>query len=301
MPPRLTPAARTLLRRQRGLIADWQAPDVGLSRGQLVRAARHDWSQVSPRVFSQSEEEASAGQRRFAGVLECGPQAALTGCAALVEAGWNGSERDLVDVLEPRGARRTRRPPGWLRGHQPRHEVRSAGSPRRISASWAAIDAAGWAASDREAVMILVSALQQRLFTPDGLATAARGRQCLPRVALIRDVLEDFQVGATSTHERAFLRQCRQRGLPTPRMQSRRVGRTRRTDAEFVLPSGRLLIVEIDGLGHLEAATWQADIARHNELALTTGALVLRITGWELRHDPDPFFRTLEQLLHPGW
>ena len=84
-------------------------------------------------------------------------------------------------------------------------------------------------------------------------------------------------------------------------MQTRRVGGSRRTDAEFRLPGGRLLIVEIDGLGHLEAASWQADITRHNELALTTGALVLRITGWELRHDPDPFFQTLEQVLRPTW
>ncbi len=63
------------------------------------------------------------------------------------------------------------------------------------------------------------------------------------------------------------------------------------------MPDGRLLIVEIDGIGHLDVGSWQQDIARHNELAISTGALILRVTGWEVRNDPDPFFGPLRDIL----
>ena len=83
-------------------------------------------------------------------------------------------------------------------------------------------------------------------------------------------------------------------------MQTRRRarGRNRITDAEFVLPDGRLLIVEIDGIGHLEVSSWHADISRQNALALSTGAVILQVTGWEVHHDPDQFFTLLLDLMH---
>ena len=75
-------------------------------------------------------------------------------------------------------------------------------------------------------------------------------------------------------------------------MNRRRVdalGGRRRTDAEFRLADGRLVIVEIDGVGHLQVQQWQADLGRHNALSASTGAVMLRVTGWEVRHDPGPF------------
>lgn len=303
MAPRLTQDARTLLRRQRGLIADWQAPAVGLSRRSLMDAATQgEWSRVSGRVFADHVHDLQDRQLRVAGPLEVGPWAVLGGCAALVEAGWTGSARDWVDVIEPRGQRRRRkgRPP-WLRTHQPRDEVRGSGLPRRCSVPRAAVDGAVWSGSDREAVMILASVVQQRLTTADAMLGVLRSRHGLPRTALIREALQDISGGATSSNELAFRRECRERRLPVPRMQVRRVQGTRRTDAEFTSASGRLVIVEIDGLGHLGAQAWQDDITRHNELAVTTGALILRVTGWEVRNDPDPFFGLLTRVLGGQW
>ncbi len=85
-----------------------------------------------------------------------------------------------------------------------------------------------------------------------------------------------------------------------PDMQVRRVdaySQRRRTDAEFRLPDGRLLIVEIDGVGHFEMGQWHADLARGNGLVVATGALMLHVTGWEVRNDPDPFFGLLEATI----
>ncbi len=47
----------------------------------------------------------------------------------------------------------------------------------------------------------------------------------------------------------------------------------------------------------MDVAQWQADLARQNDLSAETGALVLHLTGWELRHDPDPFFSLLGRVL----
>lgn len=298
MAPRLNPAARVLLRDQRRVIADWQAASVGLSRRTLMNATRDGWQQVTPHVFADRDDDLREDQMRMAGVLEAGPGAALAGCSALVEAGWRGSELGHVDVHAPRGRRRRARgQPAWLRIHEPRDEPRIQGFPARSSIARAALDASSWARSDREATMILTSTVQQRLVTAESL-NRELGRQTRRRRAgCIRDVLIDVTGGATSSNEVAFLRQCRRHGLPVPRMQTLRVGGRRRTDAEFTLPGGRLLIVEIDGIGHLDVGSWQQDITRHNELAISTGALILRVTGWEVRNDPDPFFGPLRAIL----
>lgn len=296
MAPRLTSEAQALLRRQRGILADWQAGAVGLTRRRLVRATAGGWSQVSGHVFSDRDADLRDDQLRIAGLLEAGPGSALAGCSALVESGWRGSELGIVDVHTLRGRRHRGAPcPGWLRLHHPREEPRSGGFPPRTTVARAALDAATWARSDREAVMILASTIQQGLVTPGGLRRELQ-RGPRRRAGTVREVLVDLADGATSSNEVAFLRECRRRGLPRPAMQTRRVGGRRRTDAEFRLPDGRLLIVEIDGVGHLDVSTWHADITRHNELATETGALILRVTGWEVRHAPGPFFDLLTPL-----
>ena len=301
MAPRLTSEARALLRRQRNVLADWQAHAVGLNRRRLLRATSDGWSQVSPHVFAAFDTEAAPEQLRMAGLLEAGPGSALAGCSALVESGWRGSERGIVDVHTLRGRRHRFEPlPSWLRLHHPHDEPAAGGLPPRTRAARAALDAASWARSDREAVMVLASSVQQGLTQPRHLERELAAGQ-RRRAACIRDALMDLSEGATSSNEIVFLRQCRARSLPRPRMQTNRVGGRRRTDAEFRMPNGRLLIVEIDGIGHLDVSSWHSDVARHNELAVDTGALILRVTGWEVRNDPDPFFDLLASLFHESW
>lgn len=305
MGPRLTPAARSLLARQRGVIGDWQARDVGLSRERLRRACRSGWQQVSPHVFADREGDISVDQMRVVAVLESGPGSLLAGRSALAEAGWRGSDDGYVDVLVPRGRRR-RAPgaPAWLRAHHPRDEPPGQGDPARTSAARAAIDAAAWARGPRAVLVVLASTAQQRLATPRRMRAELARWPRMRNAALIREVLDELDAGVTSSAEAAFRRECRRRGLPEPRMQTRRrdaTGGARFTDAEFDLPDGRLLIVEIDGIGHLGVAEWHADIARQNGLVVTTGALVLRVPGWAVRHDPDPFFENLQGFFTGSW
>jgi hypothetical protein len=45
-------------------------------------------------------------------------------------------------------------------------------------------------------------------------------------------------------------------------------GRARYVDAEFDLPDGAILAVEIDGAGHLDAENHSDDLTRQNELII---------------------------------
>lgn len=302
MTPRMEAAAQHLLDDQRGLIADWQTEAVGLNRRRLMRACRSGWRLVTPHVFARDAGDLTASQMRVAGLLEAGPGAALAGRSALFEAGWKGTDDGYVDVsLDRTGRWRSRSRLPWLRLHFPAAPPRTTGRLSRTASPRSTIDAASWASTAREVLVIMVSSAQQRLVTPEQLTRELGSRSRIPNRRQITDALAELEGGATSSNEAAFLRECRRRGLPPPRMQTRRRarGRNRITDAEFVLPDGRLLIVEIDGIGHLEVSSWHADISRHNELALTTGALILRVTGWEVHLDPDPFFTMLVDLLHP--
>ena len=142
------------------------------------------------------------------------------------------------------------------------------------------------------------SAAQQRLVTTAQLRRELSTRGRIAWSTEIREILESIDVVVTSTSEADFLRACRSRGLLAPRMQVRRVagGRRRRVDAEFRLPDGWVLMVEIDGVAHMDVRQWEADLIRQNELTAETGALVLHVTGWQIRHDPDEFFDLLRRL-----
>ncbi|MCU0283502.1 MAG: type IV toxin-antitoxin system AbiEi family antitoxin domain-containing protein [Candidatus Nanopelagicales bacterium] len=304
MPPRISAEARDLLRRQRGLIAARQAVALGIARPALRRACDTGWMQVSPNVFADRDGDLSVPQLRLAAVLECGPGSLLAGRSALAEAGWRGQDEEVVDLIVPRGSRHRAGPrPRWLRMHHPEDEVRGGGTPARASVARAAVDAAAWARTPRETMFLLTSVVQQRLVTPQQLRRELEGRSRVRNAPTIRGVLDSLDEGATTIGEAAFLRECRRRGLPRPTMQVTHrggPGRRRVVDAAFRAPGGRLVIVEIDGVGHLEVGTWQDDLVRHNTLVAGTGAILLRVSNWQVEHDPGPFFDVLASLVLPA-
>lgn len=162
------------------------------------------------------------------------------------------------------------------------------------------MQAALWARTDREAALLLVAPVQQRLTTVDLLGSALERVRRDRRRTFLHGVFAEIAEGVRSLNELDFATMCRRRGLPEP-------------DRQVVVPgpSGCYyldvrwnrwrVVVEIDGVGHLQPDRWIDDSLRHNEIALA-GDVVLRIPSLGLRLDPgrhlDAVARALRQA---GW
>jgi very-short-patch-repair endonuclease len=142
--------------------------------------------------------------------------------------------------------------------------------------------------------------MQQRVITPTQIQAECRTHVRMHRRGLTLDVATEYLNGLQSTNEVDFAALCRRYRIPQPVRQTRRrdsAGKWRYTDAEFVLPDGRVLIVEIDGLHHLDPENWLEDIKRQNTLMVATGGLLLRVATWTLKREPDDFMPFLKSVV----
>jgi hypothetical protein len=176
-------------------------------------------------------------------------------------------------------------------------ELMLGGIPR-TRPSVAALRAAYWAASDRQAALVLIMAVQQRLTTPEQLHAWSRLLRGRRRRGFIKDVVRYIDDGVRALGELDFARLCRQWGLPEP-------------DRQFVVDSamgrsyldvrweGSSLVVEIDGVQHREGLQVSADNLSRNEVTLREDR-VLRIDLIGLRLHTDPFMRQVARGLGLG-
>lgn len=257
------------------------------------RWALHGFQTVAVRAGPLSVEA-----QRWRAVWEVGEKVtALDGVTALQHAGLTGYTDDLVhvsvkhttEVVDVDGVvvhKVIRRVPD---------ELITAGVPRTRPAV-AAIRAAHWAVSDRQAALVLVMPVQQRLCTGRQLEEAqslVRGRT---RRALIRTLVRDVADGAHSLGELDVVDACLARGLPPPARQTvrRLPGGAAYLDLEW--PEARL-VVEVDGAGHLRGLQMVDDDLRQNAVAMGDD-LVLRVglLGWRLT--PDLY---LDQICPTYW
>lgn len=230
-------------------------------------------------------------------LFEVGPGAVLDGGTALQAAGLERFE-SRVHVSVQHGRRPGR--PRDIVVHEliAWHEEHIiATGIRRVRPEVAAVRAATWAVSDRQAALVLLMTVQQRLALPDRMLAHAQSQLRLRRRELIEGVLAEAVDGVQALGELDFARLCRHRGLPEP---SRQVVRRR--------PSGRAYLdvcweefgvtVEIDGIHHLDPERAMEDQLRQNDLALLPGSdSTLRVMTWALRVNPSPFLDQLEKLL----
>ncbi|EWT00348.1 hypothetical protein N865_16265 [Intrasporangium oryzae NRRL B-24470] len=222
-------------------------------------------------------------------IFETGVQiAALDGVTALQHAGLRGYVDDEIHLsavhnhnTEPLSGVRIHKVIRRVAG-----ELVEAGIPR-TRPEVAAVRAAHWAASDRQAALILLMAVQQRLTTPRRLAAAQRLVRGRTRRAFIRAVVRDIAFGVQSLGELDFARLCRACGIPEP---SRQVVRQ--------TPGGRIyldvawdeydLVVEVDGAQHRWGLAVTGDNLRQNDVTLA-GDRVLRVDVIGLRLETDRF------------
>lgn len=302
MPPVLTPDLRELLISQDNVVANWQLKP--LQRRAATRAVRcRQWQRLSNQVFLCALGEASPQQLVWAAVLHCGHGARLSGRTALVLHGWEQSLQPPHDVVVPLGVQPPR-DPDVVRIHRLSGPLDGPQAlPPRTTPHAATVHAAAWARTDREAMFILVSSLQQRLTHPTRVQNELVSLPRVHRRRLMAEVVREFTDGAHSLNELDFGALCRRFFVPPPIRQTKITdsgGKPRAIDARFRTTSGRELRVEIEGLHHLDPTQYMADVDRHNALALSDPATSLRITTWHLHNDPAPFMTGLGRAILHG-
>ncbi len=232
-------------------------------------------------------------QQLWVALLWAGPGAALAGLTAAALDGLEGfsgreGSTDRIHLLVPAQRSVRKEPPGWpvavhystMLGPGDVHPLRE---PRRTRMALSLVDAAAWMGSDRGAQAVLAAGVQQRLVRPEDLLAVVARNERLPRRAMISATLDDIAGGAQALSELDLTRLVRRYRLPEPDRQAPRrdsAGRRRWLDA--VWETARL-IVEVDGIHHMDAAQYWADMDRGNDFILG-GYRILRFPAFVVRY-----------------
>jgi very-short-patch-repair endonuclease len=171
--------------------------------------------------------------------------------------------------------------------------------PPRTRLARSLVDAAAWMATADRARAVLAAGVQQRLVRADDLMTVAGRCVRLRRRSLITATLADIAGGAQALSELDFARLLRRFRIPEPDRQAERrdsCGRRRWLDA---LWKKARLIVEVDGLWHMDAMAWWDDMRRDNEFTVS-GFHVLRFPAFAVRCDPEAVASQIRGALRLG-
>lgn len=234
-------------------------------------------------------------------LLSVGASARLGGVTALQAWGLEGYVENDIHVWVEKSTRKGRVDGVVL------HESRRWGQEdaadadlRRAKPAVAAVQAALWARTPRQAAYLLVLPVQQRLVRIDDLGEELDKVRRHSYRALLRGVLADIGDGVRSMNELDFARSCRQRGIPEPSRQTQRSSPEGRRflDVEW---TGFGIRLEVQGAGHARLLDVLSDDVRLMDLACETGSAV-SVSVLSLRVDPEPLFRSLAGLLAArGW
>ncbi len=296
--------ASALSRNQAGVVSRSALYAAGITRGEVranVRAGR--WRRCGCHAIATFTGPAGFDARHWIAVIEGGPRAMLDAGSSLLVAGLRRYEVPQIRVTVPRGAR-IRHRPSSINIRQTRRWVAADADPTspipRTRNAVAAVRAALWAVSDRQAALVLTMVVQQELSTPTDLAVEALRVRRDRRRTLVHEVILELAGGVRSLGELDVVRGCRQRGLPEPDCQS--LVKTPRGTyyLDFRWKAYRV-VLEVDGVQHTWAEQVVDDALRHNGIALS-GDVVLRLPVLGLRVAPDEFFDQLAAALErAGW
>lgn len=304
--------ARSHARQQAGLLTRSQLSSLGLTAAQVRAEIRGErWRPLGRQTLAVLPSPHGSLVAWWLAVLECAPRsivgstprAALAGITALLACGLQGITDDgHIHVAAPKSSHPVPAPSG-VRVHETRRwrddDVTTEGVVRMLPAT-ATVQAALWARTDREAALLLISPIQQRLTTVSAVAGALDLVRRDRRRTLLRGLLREIDHGVASLNELDFAAHCRRRGLPEPDRQVVVEARGGRAYLDVRWSRWRV-VVEIDGVGHLDADRWVEDSLRHNEIALS-GDVVLRIPSLGLRLHPDRHLDAVERALRrAGW
>jgi very-short-patch-repair endonuclease len=231
-------------------------------------------------------------QQLWAALLWAGDGAVLAGLTAARLDGLEGfpgrdNAAPPIHLLVPARRSVRRKPPGLpvavhystMLSPEDVHPLRE---PRRTRMARSLVDAAAWMGSDRGAQAVLAAGVQQRLARSGDLLAVARNQR-RPRRAMITATLDDIAGGAQALSELDLARLVRRHRLPEPDRQAPRrdaAGRRRWVDAVW---EAARLIVEVDGIHHLDADQYWADMDRGNDFTVD-GYRILRFPAFVVRY-----------------
>lgn len=303
LPPALArAAARRIGRVQGSAVGFRQLYAAGVPRWLVRREIKVGrWQRAGRQTVVLHNGPMAVGTRRWVAVLEGGPRAALAGVTALQQAGVTGLKDELIHVIVARGSRRVRIE--GVRFHESRRwneaDVLREGIARVVPAV-AAVHAALWARTDREATLLLTMTVQQRKASPSELHEAAASVRRHQRRRLLTTVAAELAGGVQSLNELDVAVAMRSRGLPEPARQRlrRRPSGNQYLDADF--PDHEITL-EIDGPQHDEPQARLDDLIRDVGLA-ADGRTVIRIPSMAWRLGQDQVLDALEELFSSrGW
>lgn len=260
------------------------------------------WQRTGRQTVVTHNSALTPAQRRAVAVLEVGPRAALDGVTALERHGMRGVDGGPLHVIAPKGS--TPRRAQGVRVHESRRfdeaDVVLRDGVRVVRPAVAAVHAALWATSDRQARLFVILVVQQRLARPAQVEAAVQAVRRSRRKALLRGIAADVNVGVRAAGELDFSHALRRRGLPEPDRQQvrRRPSGTEYLDCRF---DAFNLTVELDGKQHDEPEQRVEDLVRDLTL-LAEGDAVVRIPMIALRLDEARVLAALEQVFRSrGW
>lgn len=245
--------------------------------------AGHRWAVAGRHTVAVHRGPLPVEALRWRAVWEVGERVALLdGVTSLQAAGLTGFDEPTLHVSVTRNGRCPAC--SGVRTHRVRRREAEGGrtaSVPRTASHVAAVRAAGWAVSDRQAALVLAMAVQQRLVTGGQLQAAVRSVRTRGRRPFVRQVVQDITDGAQSLGELDFALLCRRYGLPEPSRQVVRRGPRGRIYLDVVWEEAGL-VVEIDGSGHRTGLAVSDDNLRQNAVTLG-GDRVLRYDLLALR------------------
>ncbi|MFF1820974.1 hypothetical protein ACFVWG_26960 [Kribbella sp. NPDC058245] len=159
--------------RQGGVVSRAQLAALGMRRWEVVAELRaRRWARFGRQTISTTTGSLGECALWWSATFEVGSGAALDGSTALQAAGLRGFD-DVLHVSVPKSAQ-PRRPSGVV-VHETRRrrpdDLVEGGLPR-TRPPVAAVRAALWARSDRQAAFVLAATVQQRLATSESIAEA---------------------------------------------------------------------------------------------------------------------------------
>jgi very-short-patch-repair endonuclease len=294
-------AAASLAGDQDGIVGRGQLSEHGVPRWVLqaeLRARR--WRRTGRQTLAVHRGPVDAAARRWIAVLEVGPRAAIDGVTVLQHAGCDLDDR-AVWVIVPKGSRP--RPAKGVRVKESRRYddavILRNGIPRGAAAV-AAVHAALWARTDREASYLLLLVIQRRLATvaevQDAVGAVRRHRRRKLLTALVRDLAG----GVRSLGELDVAGDFRRRGLPEP---DRQVLRRRPSGTEYLdcVFDAYQVSLEIDGAGHDDPLQRLSDLLRDIRTA-AHGHTAVRLPLATYRLGRESVLDAVEDLLRSrGW